>query len=208
MYGGRTLSDRVEDRRRQLIVAGYRILADEGGSALTMRAVTREAQLSPRYFYESFSSRDELLVAIFDDAVQRVRAVVVEAVRAADHHPAARIRAAFDSAAALFEDDPRIVRVALRNAFAENALRDHAYSVLPNFVLTTAFGLAGGVSVNTVALRLDVSALSGSVVTLFLDWTEGRLNATRAELVDYLTDMVDGMVCRQAEAMGQLTGAP
>lgn len=208
MYGGRTLSDRVDDRRRQLIAAGYRILADEGGSALTMRAVTRAAQLSPRYFYESFASRDELLVAIFDETVQRVQAVVVEAVRTADDDPTARIRAAFDSAAALFEDDPRIVRVALRNAFAENALRDHAYSALPNFVLTTAFELAGGLSVDTVALQLDVSALSGSVVTLFLDWTEGRLTATRAELVDYLTDLVAGMVRRQAEAMGELTGAP
>jgi AcrR family transcriptional regulator len=208
VYGGRTLSDRVDDRRRQLLDAGFRILADEGGSALTMRAVTRAAQLSPRYFYESFASREELLFAVFDQTVQRVQAVVAEAVRTADDHPAARIRAAFDSATRLFEDDPRIVRVVLRNAFAENALRDHAYAALPGFVLATAVDLAGEFSSDVVALQLDVSALSGSVVTLFMDWTEGRLDVTRTEFVDYCTNLAVGIISRQADAMGQLTATP
>ncbi|MEB3031850.1 TetR/AcrR family transcriptional regulator [[Mycobacterium] nativiensis] len=208
VYGGRTLSDRVDDRRRQLLDAGFRILADEGGSALTMRAVTRAAQLSPRYFYESFASREELLFAVFDQTVQRVQAVVAEAVRAADDHPAARIRAAFDSATRLFEDDPRIVRVVLRNAFAENALRDHAYAALPGFVLATAVDLAGEIPADVVALQLDVSALSGSVVTLFLDWTEGRLDVTHTAFVDYCTNLAAGIISRQADVTGQLTASP
>ncbi len=196
IYRGRKLSDRVDDRRRQLLDAGFRILGDEGGSALTMRAVTREARLSPRYFYESFADRNELVLAVFDDTVGRLAECVTTAMAPAPA-PIDRVAAAFDAASRLFEREPRIARILLRGAFSDDTLRDHAYSALPAFVLSVALALGEGAAAASPRLQLDVSALSGSVVTLFLDWTEGRLPVGREELVDYCTDMVASMFSRQ-----------
>lgn len=47
-------------------LGGRSLLGDGGAVAVTMRAVVRAAQLSPRYFYESFASREELLFAVHD----------------------------------------------------------------------------------------------------------------------------------------------
>lgn len=47
------------------------LLGGDRGRALTVRAVCREAALTERYFYESFSDRDEFVRAVYDDVCLR-----------------------------------------------------------------------------------------------------------------------------------------
>lgn len=42
------------------------MLGTDGWQATTVRGICERARLNPRYFYESFSGLDELLVAVFD----------------------------------------------------------------------------------------------------------------------------------------------
>lgn len=69
-WSGVPLEDRQALRRNDLITAGVTLLGSESGSALTVRAVCRAAGLTERYFYESFSDRDEFA----DPAVQAMAA--------------------------------------------------------------------------------------------------------------------------------------
>ena len=66
LWRGQTLDDRSSTRREEILAAAYSLLGDAGAQAVTMRAVIRETNLSPRYFYESFASRDELVTAVYD----------------------------------------------------------------------------------------------------------------------------------------------
>ena len=50
---------------------GVTLLGSEGGPALTVRAVCRAAGLTERYFYESFTDRDEFVRAVYDDVCSR-----------------------------------------------------------------------------------------------------------------------------------------
>jgi AcrR family transcriptional regulator len=65
------LEDRQALRQDELIAAGVQLLGDEGGPLLTVRAVCRKAGLTERYFYESFTDRDEFVRAVYDDVCAR-----------------------------------------------------------------------------------------------------------------------------------------
>ena len=60
-WSGVPLQDRQALRRDELIAAGVTLLGSRGGPALTVRAVCRATGLTERYFYESFTDRDEFV---------------------------------------------------------------------------------------------------------------------------------------------------
>ncbi len=66
-WSGVPLQDRQARRRDDLIAAGIGLLGSPGGPSLTVRAVCRAAELTERYFYESFSDRDEYVAAVYDE---------------------------------------------------------------------------------------------------------------------------------------------
>src|SRR3712207_5142982 len=72
MYAGLTTAQRRSERRARLLDAAVDVLGTQGLEAATVTAVCRRARLIPRYFYESFSDRDELLVAVFDSIMDEV----------------------------------------------------------------------------------------------------------------------------------------
>lgn len=81
-YAGVDAADRLAARRVRLLEAGLDLLgADRPEVAgLTVRGICREAGLTVRYFYESFTDKDEFISAVFDrviaDLATRTRAIV------------------------------------------------------------------------------------------------------------------------------------
>jgi AcrR family transcriptional regulator len=65
LWGGTTLTERREARRTALLEAALDLIGEAGAAAVTMRAVCRRAGLTDRYFYESFSDRDDLLDVLY-----------------------------------------------------------------------------------------------------------------------------------------------
>jgi AcrR family transcriptional regulator len=84
MYGGQEGDARRAERRAQLIEAGLDLLgSDDGDHTLSVRGVCKRAGLATRYFYESFTDRDALIVAVYDHVVQRIATSTLEAVSTA-----------------------------------------------------------------------------------------------------------------------------
>lgn len=59
------------DRSRQLISAAFDLLEEEGLEGLTIRAVLNRTGLSRRAFYERFSGKDDLVLAVFEQSLRR-----------------------------------------------------------------------------------------------------------------------------------------
>lgn len=181
VWRGQTHDDRSQVRRAQLLHAGFELLGTEGASGVTMRAVCRHAGLSPRYFYESFTDTDELTLAVYDGC----NAELVSAIAGAAG-TASPVTAAIDAAAGYFEADPRRVRILLREPQSSNLLAGHRADMLP--ALLTELADSAGVTDPPAApdLRaMNASALSGALTALVLDWADGRLHVSRAELVRF-----------------------
>jgi AcrR family transcriptional regulator len=62
---------RARDDVQQLIAAGLAVLRREGAADMTIADVLKEAGLSTRAFYRHFTSKSDLLLAIYEHEVQR-----------------------------------------------------------------------------------------------------------------------------------------
>lgn len=192
LWRGRTLDARSAERREQLVDVGVELLGTGGSAAVTMRAATRAANLSPRYFYESFEDRSALITAVYD----RLEAELLTRLRAAgsggDLHTT--IRTALQICAAFFEEDPRRARILLREPLTDDTLRRHSADRLPAFLrsVVPALGTTAGALIpdSEEALAVAGTALGGALVALYLDWIDGRLPVERDHLVDNATAVV------------------
>lgn len=59
----------LPDRSRQLILAAYELLHEEGLEGLTIRAVLKRTGLARRAFYERFAGKDDLVLAVFEQTL-------------------------------------------------------------------------------------------------------------------------------------------
>ena len=113
--------DRVSPRpdpRARLISAAEGVIAERGAAGVTVNAVCAAARVSPRAFSAAFTDRTDLLLAVFDEAIDRVGA----AITAACHHGTDSwtdgVRAAVSALLAFFEENPELARFLLVDSLA------------------------------------------------------------------------------------------
>ncbi|MYR08238.1 TetR family transcriptional regulator [Gordonia sp. SID5947] len=194
VWGGRTLHDRSSDRRELLLAAAADLLGTGGAAAVTMRAVVREAGISPRYFYESFDSRETLLVAVYD----RVEADLLDRLTAVDISRGLRdvVRSAFEVLRDFFQEDPRRARILLREPLADDVLRAHSASRIPMFTRAIVPMLAPDTGLDAADVDEDgdwavrSTALSGALVAMYLEYTDGHFAVGPERIVDIAVDVV------------------
>ena len=178
-WSGVPLPDRQALRRDELIAAGVILLGSAGGPALTVRAVCRQAGLTERYFYESFSDRDEFVRAVYDDVCNRAMTALMSA---------GTPRAAVERFVALMVDDPVRGRVLLLAPQVEAVLIHSGAEWMPSFIellqskLTTIS--------DPVVQKMMATGLIGALTALFTAYLDGRLAASREQFIDYCVDLL------------------
>ena len=178
-WSGVPLEDRQALRRDDLLAAGVTLLGSEGGPALTVRAVCREAGLTERYFYESFSDRDEFVRAVYDDVCTRAMAALMSATTA---------REAVERFVALMVDDPVRGRVLLLAPEVEPVLVRSGAEWMPSFIKLLQRQLT---TISDPALQnMVATGLIGALTALFTAYLDRRLTATREQFIDYCVTML------------------
>ncbi|MGH3564355.1 MAG: TetR/AcrR family transcriptional regulator [Mycobacterium sp.] len=96
--------------RDDLIAAARRLLDREGGeTAVTIRAVTREAGVAPQSFYLHFSTRDDLLFTLYRQGHEQLYAHLRSAAQAAaDADPERRLRDICTAYLAFSHEEPAV----------------------------------------------------------------------------------------------------
>ncbi|ORV05650.1 TetR/AcrR family transcriptional regulator [Mycobacterium celatum] len=178
-WSGVPLEDRQALRRDKLVAAGVQLLGGEAGPAVTVRAVCREAGLTERYFYESFTDRDEFVRAVYDDVCTRAMSTLTSA-----NTP----REAVEQFVALMVDDPVRGRVLLLAPEVEPVLTRSGAEWMPNFIelLQRKLTRIG----DPVMQNMVATSLIGGLTALFTAYLDGRLAATRKQFIDYCVEML------------------
>ncbi len=178
-WSGVPLPDRQALRRDQLIAAGVTLLGGEGGPALTVRAVCRQANLTERYFYESFSDRDQFVRAVYDDVCNRAMTALMSA-----NTP----REAVETFVSLMVDDPMRGRVLLLAPEVEPVLIHSGAEWMPTFIELVQEKLTA-ISDPTIQ-NMVATGLIGALTALFTSYLDGRLTASREQFIDYCVDLL------------------
>src|SRR5215472_17159025 len=173
-WSGVPLQDRQALRRDELIAAGVDLLGSADGPALTVRAVCREAGLTERYFYESFTDRDEFVRAVYDDVCNRAMSTLMTAETPRD---------AVERFVALMVDDPARGRVLLLAPAVEPVLTRSGAEWMPNFIDLLQRKLTR--ITDPVLQTLVATSLVGALTGLFSAYLSGQLGASRKQFIDY-----------------------
>ncbi|OQO93816.1 TetR family transcriptional regulator [Saccharomonospora piscinae] len=187
-WAGTSLSDRRARRRRQLLDAGLDLLGTPEGPAVSVRAVCRSAGLTERYFYESFTDRDEFVVAAYDHVVTLAHRTLVDAVSLAGSDPSRRAEAAVSAFVTLILDDPRQGRVLLLAPLAEEPLRRIGAQRLPVFADLVREQLSDRLDEGDRAMT--ATALVGGLANVFAGYLGGTFDVTRERLTAHCVRLV------------------
>lgn len=186
VYGGLSADERTEARRQRLMDAALELMGTVGWPGTSVRAVCREAGLTPRFFYESFDDLDALAVAVFDDITVRATAAILEAVHEAPAEPAAQARAAIATFVDQLTEDPRRARVAFAEALGNEALarrRLQAMRAMARLIAEHGRAAYGALPEANTLVEITASLLAGGIAELLIAWLDGAIDATRDELV-------------------------
>lgn len=200
-YRGLNLDERVEQRRMQLLETGLDCLHADGLSGVSVRSICGRARLTPRYFYESFASLDDLLVAVVDLVAAEVASATLAAIAAArdagtheQFHDRSdgQVRAAIDAGYAVVADDPRKATALLVAGAGHGPLRDRRHKIVIDYAELAMANLPrlGAISLTDRArARATALFVMGGAAELIEAVLSGALRLSRAQVVDLLTDM-------------------
>jgi AcrR family transcriptional regulator len=178
-WSGVPLQDRQTLRRDELIAAGVDVLGGDDGSTLTVRAVCRTAGLTERYFYESFTDRDEFVRAVYDHVCSTAMSALTSSTTPRD---------AVERFVALVVDDPVRGRVLLIAPEREPVLTKSGAEWMPSFIELLQHKLT---RITDPAVQAMVATgLVGALTALFTAYLNGRLTTTREQFIDYCVDML------------------
>ncbi|MCA1006376.1 TetR family transcriptional regulator [Rhodococcus hoagii] len=181
-WAGTGIAERRAARRDALLAAGIDLLGAEGGAAVSVRAVCRAAALTERYFYESFTDRDEFVRAVYEDVGRQARDALVEAV-AASTSPRDRASAAVSAFVELMVDDPARGRVLLLAPLTEPALGGRGLELAPAFVLLVHEQLSEVPDADE--RQMTAVGLVGALTSLFIGYLDGTITAPRERFVGH-----------------------
>lgn len=203
-YGGVSAERRRADRRAALLAAALDIVGTDGAGRLTVAGLCHRAGLNERYYYESFTSTDEVLLAVFDEVLAAVAAVIVAAVAAAPNEPRPKARAAIAAAVEYLTDDPRRARIVFVEPLSAPVLNSRRADVERSFValiVGQAAEFYGPDTLSRAGTAVDFTAayLLGGLAEVLTAWLRDDLALSRDELIDRATD-VFVLVAEQAVA--------
>lgn len=187
LYKGLTPHERRAQRRERLLEAGLDLLGTEGWQATTVTAVCKRARLTPRYFYESFRDRDELLLAIFDGIAEETTQEMLLAVTSASQDMRSIVRAMMAAFVKVVTDDPRKGRVTCVEALGSEALmrrrleRLRVYAELVSNQARVIYGVPAG---EAGALDLASLFVAGGLIDIMMEWVDGRIEVSAEDLIE------------------------
>ncbi|OBI53840.1 TetR family transcriptional regulator [Mycobacterium sp. E796] len=191
-YRGVDAAERAAVRRRQFLTAGLELLGAEQQdvSALTVRGICDRAGLAARYFYESFTDKDQFVSRVFDSVVAELAATTQAAVAAVPAHE--QTRAGIANIVRTIAGDARIGRLLFNTQLGDPVIVRKRAESSALFAM-----LSGQHAVDTLRApandRVKAAAhfVVGGVGQTISAWLAGDVRMEPDQLVDHLASLLD-----------------
>ncbi len=189
LYGGVDSEARATERRLRLIKAGLKVFGTKGFHGSTVKEICRTAELTERYFYESFESSEALLWAVYGQLIDDLKVRTLDAVAKVEQKPESMARAALTVYFQTVQRDRRAARVMLFEVLGVSREVDRRYREAMGDFAELLRALAGPlVASSGVAKRgnpeLIATGLVGASVHIAVRWVLNNCAQPLDEVVD------------------------
>lgn len=200
VYGGENQEERRARRRQQFLVAGLQVFGTLGYRAATVRTLCKQAELTDRYFYESFDTTEDLLMGVYHqqcDALElSVMQALARAVGAGDLMQG--VEAGLD-AVFTHVSDSRVARVIWVEVMGVSPRVDKMYNDtmdrFANLVMTVARQRYPDLGIDSEdEIRMLGLAIAGAVSQCVLHWLLGGYRESRATMVSATSRVFRGLL--------------
>lgn len=204
-YGGISAADRRAERRRKLLAAGRQIWGESGITDVTVRGVCNAAGLIPRYFYEQFSNREELLFAVADDVRDELLDALVAAGVGDPGTLTDKLRSALTAFLDIIAADPHVHRIATGDVSGVPGLARHRKQILDMIteqVIRYTPDVLGADTPDATQLRRGALFMVGGVNQIIESWLDDPRETT-AEVAAVCADLCVAVVRGVAQSQDQ-----
>jgi len=198
-YAGETPGERVFRRRQQFLDAGLELFGSIGYRATTVRILCKQAKLTDRYFYESFTSTEDLLVEVYRNCMDELQRKVLQAisVERPDSNLEAMVRDGLDSFFSGVEN-ARAARVIWLEILGISPRVDQIYNAGINGFATLFLGLARSLyprwKISDEEGQIIALAVIGAVSQSAMGWLLSDYKASRQIMVSATSRVFLGLV--------------
>ncbi|HEX4357257.1 MAG TPA: TetR/AcrR family transcriptional regulator [Pseudonocardia sp.] len=185
-YRGVSADERRTERRQRLVTACLDLVGEGGVAAVTAQAVAERAGLTRRYFYESFTDRDAVLVDALDGMFGTLREDIRAALGTAGDAPLDRARATIELLIATM-DDARVARLYVEAPGhpALRARREQAIHSYTRLLAEEVLRLPRDDPRTELAALILVAGITEAVTS----WLAGRIPLGREELIEQIVQV-------------------
>jgi AcrR family transcriptional regulator len=198
-FRGKTADERKRERREKLVEAGLSTFGTRGFHGVGVRDICAEAQLTERYFYESFRNREELFLAVYGRCVAQVRAATDTALAELGGADLAKLaRAGLRAFFVALREDPRMSRVLLIDVLTINPDVGQqsrlAVEAFADLVAELASTMYPDLLRRGLDPRLIGTGLVGATVFLAVRWASDDFGESIDAMVEHAACFYEGVV--------------
>jgi AcrR family transcriptional regulator len=183
-----SMEKRRAQRRTQLIAAAKQAFGEYGYQATTVKQICREAELTERYFYESFENLNALFGVTYDQELDRLRETLTLAIASSTTDVEAMARSGMQAYYGFLKQDPHAARILLIEIYGTT----HDMIRLYRRGVQDFAGLIRGIIElqypQAQPLVLDpgllATALVGAAIQLAMRWYLGGYEESEESMVD------------------------
>ncbi len=193
-WSGKPVEQRQQERRQLLLDAAFDVLGTAGLHAVTVRGMCEATRLNPRYFYESFTDLDALLVATYDRAAEEAftrMALAIEGLPDGST-PADRTFAGIDAFIRFVTADPRLARVLVVEGLGNEAMSRRRFEAMQLLASLVAQNHAEAGS-PTLIVQAGAHLVVGGVNELLMAWIDGHLATPVPQLIEHVSVLINAV---------------
>jgi AcrR family transcriptional regulator len=192
-YAGIDAEERRSKRREAFIDAGLESFGTLGYARSTIQGICRIAGLTQRYFYESFTDKEDLLVAVYRKLISDIESEALSIIERPGITPEEAALMALRMFFRRFRDDPRRARVQLFEVLGVSPRVDSEYRTamvtLAEWARLLMIAVFPEISEKWKERNIIHSGAAGAIIQIANQW-----------VLDGLTVSIDDMAEQAIEA--------
>jgi AcrR family transcriptional regulator len=180
-YGGVDSEERQRQRKVKLIEAGLAVFGEQGYHQSTVRDVCKQAQLTSRYFYESFDGMEALFKAVYVSVNRELMQSTIMSLASCQPDPEKLAEAALRTFLEFIKQDPHRARVALIDALnvgeGMNVLADKASQDFAQLIAGFMYQMFPRLEETGLDFKMLANGLVGANTRIATQWVADRCKA-------------------------------